>query len=251
MAAVMMTTAPIGNAANATIGADLNSAYVWRGVTLNEDSVIQPTLDVVNSASAESSWGINVWGNWDIGDNNGAFVDDEQFSEVDLTVFYNLPVEQVDLTIGNITYLFPNQTSETVPFRAVLETREVYLSLEKSMDSEAVQGTFTGAFNFYYDWDEIDDYYGNAGITYSHPATDQLSVDLGALIGFSGSDFARAYGGTSSGFFNWNTSLALNYTVNNSVEVGGFIAYTDTADSSVLPDQETDVYGGINAYYTF
>ena len=257
MATVILLAAPTAKAAVATVGADLNSAYVWRGISLNQDPVIQPSVDVVqplNSASAESYWGVNVWGNWDIGDDDGRLPEDHQFSEVDLTIFYKLPVEQVDLTIGNITYLFPNQTTDEAPFRAVQETRELYLSLEKSMDSEKVQGTFSGKFNFYYDWDEIDDYYGDVEVTYSHPATEDLSVDLSALIGFAGSDFAAAAGGTSSGFFNWNTTLELNYSVNEAVSVGGFIAYTDTADTSVLPPEETadtDVYGGLNAYYTF
>jgi len=229
-AVAMMLVAPTGNAADVTVGADLNSAYVWRGITVNEDLVVQPSIDVAHP----NGWGINVWGNWDVGDNNGNIDNDREFSEVDVTLSYNVQqVEQANLTIGNITYVYPNPRHENVR-----ETNEIFLQLDKGR--ALGEGEITGAFGFYYDWQEVDDYYGDVEVTYSHPASDQLSVDLSALVGF-----------ISSGLFNWNTSLALNYTVNESVAVSGFIAYTDSADTSELPRQEVDVYGGVSANYAF
>lgn len=238
-AVAMMLVAPTGNAADVTVGADLNSAYVWRGTTINEDPVVQPSIDVAHP----NGWGVNVWGNWDAGDNDNQLDNDREFSEVDVTLSYNVQqVEQANLTIGNLTYLFPKSTDR--------ETNELFLKLDKGRELGA--GQITGAVGFYYDWDQVDDYYGDVGVTYSHPASDQLSVDLSALVGFSGSDFAEFHAvGTGSGLFNWNTSLALNYTVNESVDVGGFIAYTDSADSGALVSQPVDVYGGVSANYAF
>jgi len=238
-AVAMMLVAPTGNAADVTVGADLNSAYVWRGVTVNEDLVVQPSIDVAHP----NGWDVNVWGNFDIGDNNNTIANDREFSEVDLTLSYNVQqVEQANLTIGNITYVFPKSDGR--------ETNEIFLQLDKGR--ALGEGEITGSFGFYYDWDQVDDYYGDVGVTYSHPASDQLSVDLSAQVGFAGSDFAGHYGGgTSSGLFNWNASIALNYTVNESVAVSGFIAHTDSADSSALVSQEVDVYGGVSANYAF
>ena len=53
-------------AADASFGADINSAYVWRGITFNDGAVIQPSLDVTTGG-----FGFNVWGNIDIDDDNG------------------------------------------------------------------------------------------------------------------------------------------------------------------------------------
>ena len=240
-AVAMMLVAPTGNAADVTVGADLNSAYVWRGVTVNEDLVIQPSIDVAHP----NGWDVEVWGNLDIGDNNNQIDNDREFSEVDVTLSYKVrQVEQANLTIGNITYVFPKSDSR--------ETNEIFLKLDKG--SALGAGEITGSFGVYYDWDQVDDYYGDVGVTYSHPASDQLSVDLSAQVGFAGSDFAGHYGkGTSSGLFNWNATIALNYAVNESVAVSGFIAHTDSADSSVLGSQKTevDVYGGVSANYAF
>jgi len=243
-AVAMMLVAPTGNAADVTVGAGLNSAYVWRGVTVNEDLVVQPSIDVAHP----NGWGANVWGNWDVGDNNNQIDNDREFSEVDVTLSYNVQqVEQANLTIGNITYAFPSpQDADT------RETNEIFLKLDKGR--ALGEGEITGSFGVYYDWDQVDDYYGDVGVTYSHPASDQLSVDLSAQVGFAGSDFAGHYGkGTSSGLFNWNATIALNYAVNESVAVSGFIAHTDSADSSVLGSQKTevDVYGGVSANYAF
>ena len=69
-------------AAEATAALDINSAYVWRGQTFNDGVVLQPSIDV----AAENGLGINVWGNYDIGDYNNT-LDEDEFSEIDLTVF--------------------------------------------------------------------------------------------------------------------------------------------------------------------
>ena len=49
-------------AADATAAIDVNSAYVWRGLTFNDGVVIQPSIDV----AAKNGLGINVWDNYNI-----------------------------------------------------------------------------------------------------------------------------------------------------------------------------------------
>ena len=84
-------------AADATVGLDLNSAYVWRGITFNDGAVLQPSVDVAHPSGA----GVNVWGNMDLDDYSGA-VESGEFSEVDLTLYYAIPVEGWDLSVGDI-----------------------------------------------------------------------------------------------------------------------------------------------------
>ena len=96
------------SAADATAGADVVSAYVWRGITFNDGLVVQPYVDV----AAGNGFAINVWGNYDIDDYDNT-LDENEFSEVDLTLSYALPIEPVDITIGHIEYLFPTGGSGT------------------------------------------------------------------------------------------------------------------------------------------
>lgn len=236
VAAVGLSVAPrTGHAADATLGADILSSYVWRGITFNDEGVFQPSIDVAH----ESGFSANVWGNLDLGDFGGA-VDSGEFSELDITLSYALPVEQVDVSIGVIEYTFPQAGPET-------STREVYLATGYS-----VIDPLTVTLDLYYDFGQVDGLYGVAGIAYGIEATEELSLELGASLGYADSSFAEAVsGGTSSGLHDWNLSLSGAYALTENLELGAIIAYTDTADKDVLPSQVTDVYGGGSLYWSF
>ena len=90
------------SAADATAGADAVSAYVWRGITFNDGLVVQPYVDV----AASNGIVINVWGNYDIDDYNNT-LDENEFSEVELTVSYALPIEPVDSPSGTSNTFSP------------------------------------------------------------------------------------------------------------------------------------------------
>ena len=98
--ATLVPLGAAGQAAAATATATLatNSAYVWRGLTFNDGLVLQPSLDVSTGGFA-----VNVWGNLDIDDYNGA-VDDGEFSEVDLTASYTWKLGPVDASLGAIEH---------------------------------------------------------------------------------------------------------------------------------------------------
>jgi len=245
-----------GMAADATIGADFNSAYVWRGLTFNDGFVIQPSMDVTHPAG----FGFNVWGNWDESTYNGEVAGNE-FSEVDLTVSYALPIKgPVDISIGVSEYLFPKEGKFDPPPGSDIDpvedgdTREWFLSLS----GEPVDG-LTLNIDGYYDSKVVNDYYANAGASYSFEVGDfgeygSLSLEISAGIGFASKDFAEAYAsGTKTGFFDWNTSLSGSYTVNEALELGAFVTYVDNVDSDVMPDDSVDVnwFGGGRISYGF
>ena len=54
------------------------SSYVWRGQTLNDKMVVQPSL-----TASKAGFAINTWANYNV---DGAY--DGDFSEVDLTASY-------------------------------------------------------------------------------------------------------------------------------------------------------------------
>lgn len=64
---MMMLGAGAAGAAEVAAGGDLYSAYVWRGITLNDGLVAQPSMDV-----SVGGFNFNVWGNFDIDDYDDA-----------------------------------------------------------------------------------------------------------------------------------------------------------------------------------
>lgn len=219
-------------AADASFGADVNSAYVWRGITFNDGAVVQPSLDIT-----KGGFGLNVWGNIDIDDYNDT-LDDREFSEVDLTLSYGVDIKSVSLSFGYIEYLFPTTDAGGAP-----GTREVY----GGVSFTPVEGLSTGV-TVYYDFDEVEDYYISASIGYSRELVEKLSMDIGLSAGYAGKDMSV---GADSGLNDYNISMGLGYAVSEAMSVSGFLAYTDTFDEDVLPEQDVDFYGGVGASYSF
>ena len=68
----------------------------------------------------------------------------------------------------------------------------------------------------------------------------------------AGSGFLKKIsGGSDSGLRDWNVSFTTVYSANETVELGSFIAHTSNYDDETLPDQNTDVHGGVNISHTF
>lgn len=232
LAAMVMMTATTALGADVTAGVDVNSAYVWRGITFNDGVVVQPSLDV-----AAGGFGLNVWANLDADDYDDT-LDSGEFSEVDLTLTYGVELGPVGLTVGYIEYLFP-----TTDVGGAEGTREVFLDA-----SVSPLENFSMGIAGYYDFDEVEDYYLNAYIGYGIALDCGLGVDLGASAGYAGEDMAA---GGESGFHEYTLTLGLGYEFNEMVSVSGTLGYTDAIDDDVLPDQDVDLFGGAGIAFAF
>lgn len=225
-------------AAEVTTAVDVNSAYVWRGITFNDGVVVQPSVNV----AAGNGFNLNVWGNLDVDDYDDT-LDSGEFSEVDLTLSYSRQVGPVALAAGYIEYLFP--TTET---GGVEGTREVYLDA-----SVAPADGFSIGLAGYYDIDEVEDVYLNPYIGYGMELMPKLAMSLRAAAGYAGEDFAGAYGGKDAGFFDYTLSAGLTYAVMDNMSVSGRLAYTDAIDDDALaePPQDVNFYGGVGVAVSF
>ena len=220
------------SAADASLGADLVSAYVWRGLTVNDGLVAQPYVDV-----AADNFAVNVWGNYDIDDYDGALKSNE-FSEIDLTVSYALPVEAADISIGHIEYLFPNGGTGT---------SEVFLSTWLSLLDNLSIGV-----DAYYDYGEVDDFYVSAGCSYDLAFDSGLGLGASASAGYAGEDFTEAYSGAEDGgLHEYTLGLNASYPLPRGLSVSAFLAYSDSIDEDVLPDQDEDLFGGAGVSWNF
>ncbi|MBI5552630.1 MAG: MltA-interacting MipA family protein [Desulfobacterales bacterium] len=240
--AIVLAGAPAW-AADATATLDAMSAYVWRGITVNDSPVLQPSLDV-----SKNGFGANVWANYDLDEYYNDAPDDNEFSEVDLTLYYGFKVSDLEVTVGVIQYLFP---------AGGLSTREVYGSL-----SYPLFGGLSAGFDFYYDFDMVDSYYTDLGLTYAMELMDKLNMEVGAKLGYAGENFGEYYsGGTEDGFYDCTISGSLTYALAEGLNVGAKLAYTESLDSDVLADFDPDngvpyghdveFYGGLTVSYAF
>lgn len=234
-----------GWAVEATIRAEVNSAYVSRGITVNRDAVFNPLLDV----SLGGGIGAYAWGNLDIGDDDGRLRDGE-FSETDLAVYYSRKVGMLTAVAGYVEYLYPNQNKgdeEGEGGGTEPGTRELYATLEADFG-----GGFSAKIGLYRDIGEVDDVYGNSVIAYSWPLAASLTCDVSACIGYAGRDWAGYNsGGTAGGFNEYGTGLALTYNMTESLNFGAQFNFTDSVDENVLPDQETHWFGGVGVESRF
>ena len=246
-ALTMGSTAVEATAATATIATDVNSAYVWRGLTFNDGFVVQPSIDVSHNGFA-----INVWANYDLGDYNGT-VEENQFSEVDLTASYTFKLGPLDASVGIIEYAFPTTYPSAYDGspKPVKNTAEIFAGLAYDLGRG-----FSVSTKIYYDIDEVNSFYGTVGLGYSYVYKEKTTFGLSGLIGYAGQEFAQYYTldeNADGGFFNYTLTASVKYMATEACGITASINYTDNLDSNVMPNSivDTQVFGGISLTYTF
>ena len=232
---LLFLNASVAFGADVSAEVDLNSAYVWRGLTFNDGLVAQPSLDVTSGGLD-----LNVWANYDLDSYDGT-VDKYEFSEVDLTMSYSHSLGPVDVTGGIIEYLFPaTKTSDAQ------QTQEVFLGISKELFTG-----FTAGATGYYDFDQVDDYYLNPYIDYSLDLGKGFSMDFGASCGVAGKKFSEIdSGGTQGGFHEYTLTIGSGYTV-GAYTFSANIGYTDSLKKAVLPNTDVHLFGGAGVSVAF
>ena len=218
-----------------TAAVDVNSAYVWRGMTNNDGFVAQPSVNF-----STCGFNLNVWGNVDIDDYDDQ-LDGGEMSETDITLNYGFELGKVTTTVGYIEYLFPNNLWE--------DTREVYLSLGLPLGAG-----FTTTLDTYYDFDEIDDYYSKLGLAYGYDINDKTALTVGAAAGYAGDNFCAD---KEAGFFDYSLSLKLGYAVTECLSLSAGVTYVDAIDDDNLVEGsapgslDVNTFAGVGMTYTF
>ena len=175
--------------AQATFGVDLDlfSSYVWRGLSLTNKPVAQPALWVSfpagNAAITVGGWSSIDLGKYDdvnddisLSGGTSAF----NFAEFDPYAEVSFPVGRATLTGGVTAYIYPNDL-DAAPNGGLdsdANTVEIYgkVGLDLPLSPE---------LSVYYDVDKIKGAYIEANISHSLPASEKISIDLGAAAGFS------------------------------------------------------------------
>lgn len=142
------------------------SQYIFRGYELSKNSVvIQPSLTV-----AYRGFEANIWGNLDTNDQYTK-ANKANWNETDLTLSYTHELGPVKLTGGYIYYAF----------EGVDDSQELYLK---------IGGNFllSPTLSIYREIANYPGWYFNLGVSHSINLTKEITLDLGASIGYQLSD---------------------------------------------------------------
>ncbi|MDA0991780.1 MAG: hypothetical protein O3A51_13650 [Verrucomicrobia bacterium] len=217
--------AGMAQAGDVTVGLDVASAYIFRGATLNEGAVAQPTLEV-GGIPAIPGLSVGVWANFDLEADTIRGVESGQFSEVDLYGSYVLPLETEDaeVSIGYTEYIYPHaNAAAVVAADGTASAAGVDADREISVTT-SLELPLSPSVSVYYGLDGAikDNLYAEAGLGHVVAIDDALSLSLPAVIGYSDPDIgpdgfshAAFSGGLVSGAF----TLLASYIVETDKKV--------------------------------
>ena len=221
VAIILLAAAAIADsgADEADLGLGVSSAYVWRGITMNDNAVLQPFMECTMDM-----FSVSVWGNINL-DEYDRIQHHGLFSEVDLTLSCVFSVNAVDYKVGWIEYLHPSDTNDT---REVYGIAKIFLFEDVFAD-----------LGIYYDLDEIDDVYARGRLGYIIRLSESLDAQMAGSVALAGDDMSA---GDSGGFHDYSLSLDLIHGAESLCEIAASVVYTGSLDEDVLPEQEVDFY---------
>ena len=225
IAMTMMAVALVAGAASAadvSIGVDFASAYVFRGVTLNDGFVAQPWGEVSGFPIDEKygSIAFGIWGNYDIDDLEGQ---DSDMSEVDYYVVYTLPVTNLDISVSYTEYTYEQGDSD----------KEVGLSIGTGLGDTGLYASLAANYGVGGAVDES--WYFVAGLDYEQSLSEALTLSAGVTVAYALVEDAE------DGFNDATAGLGLSYALNENWSVGGSVTYIAQLDDDVLTDDAYDV----------
>ncbi len=210
---------------------DNASQYVWRGIVINDEQVMQPSV-----TASVGGFSLNVWGNFDMTDTGLA--GNDEFSEVDYTLAYNGEVDAFNFGIGAVYYDYIGGNPRE-------ETAEVFGSIGFDV---MLNPTLT----VYYDFDEADGFYGTLGVGHSIPLNDEetFTFDLAAKVAYADGDYNEYYYGVDDhGFVDVVGSVGLAYAITENIGVGISVSYSELLDNDI-EDNADFAYGDSDAFWT-
>lgn len=226
------------------------SQYVWRGFATTKDSVVlQPSMTV-----GYKDFAFNLWGNLDTDRWGGADAGTNSWTETDLTLSYNWNMGPVAMSGGYIYYGL-----DSVP-----DTQEVFLSA--TLDT-----LLKPTLKVYRDIDHSAGWYATLGVSHSVPVTKELSLDLGAQVGYLAADNASSYADphdTTKAYRNFHDGLLsaamkipvtqylavtpqLYYSFPLSSDARDLLKDANGSDSGIGRRDASFVYGGVAVSLTF
>ncbi|MFH1218181.1 MAG: hypothetical protein V1706_16935 [Pseudomonadota bacterium] len=231
------------------------SKYVWRGYELSKDSIIlQPSMTI-----GYKGFGFNLWGNLDTDEHEFLTLEDDgstgpdansmSWNETDMTISYDASCSFADYGVGYIYY-----SVDGLP-----DTQEIYASV-------TLKTLLAPSLTIYRDYDAMPGWYISAGISHSFPINEELSLDLGAKVGYydiddestiaDPDDPSDAY----SGFHDGVLSASMTFPMGEYFSITPELYYSfpltsdaeDVIESGSANGKDSDyIYGGVTLSMSF
>ena len=223
-------------------GVDWYSKYVWRGMLLTNDPVLQPSVTL-----GYKGFSLNVWGSYDVTDVNEDDNDEYALQELDLTLGYETTLKDIiNVGVGYILYTFPGTTYD--------KTSEVYASV-------GIDCLLAPSLTVYYDFDEVKGFYANLGIGHTFELTESLGLSVSAALGWGDQNYFEGYfsdwTNPEARLADYNLSASLDYAVTDKLGISLIVAYSDFICNEVRDAIEDNggeagnFYGGVSVSYSF
>ena len=221
---------------SAYLEAGFFNRYVWRGINVADDPVIQPAFGVSwKGLTAEA------WGNLDLTDVNGTR---GRLSEVNISLEYAWSAGMVELATGAVYYSFPQGSDEA--------TTEVFgrLGLDVPLNPTVT---------LYRDVDEAEGFYVSLGIGHSIEGLVRstggvaVGLDLGLEAGYGSDKHNRFYYGAGSAPADLLLSAGFPIGLGNSLTITPVAAYAHLLDRKVRDalGQRSHFFFGVTLVYEF
>lgn len=179
------------------------SRYVWRGQTLSEGFVVQPTIGVTYGGFTA-----NLWSNVDL-DNGEADDDGIVMNETDLTLSYEAAFGPVTATAGLAHYDFDGS-----------DTQEAFITVSAAT-------VLTPTLSLAYDLDEGDGAFATLSVSQDVPVG-PVALTAGAALGMNLDNKAMGLNADDesfTGLYYGEVSLATSIPVFGKVSIDPRVAY--------------------------
>jgi uncharacterized protein (TIGR02001 family) len=213
--------------AEVSVTSDFASAYVFRGVTLNDGAVVQPGIEASGFQLPEAygSLTAGVWGNYDVNDYAPAGVSGSSSQETDYYASYGLPtlIKDVSLSVGYCEYSYGTGSGDKE-----LNLGVGYDIAGVSLGATIYKGVGGGiGTSSYYE----------LSASYGMDLTKELSASIDGRAGFADPE------GGKSGFHDYDVGAGLSYALTDKWSLGGSVKYIGQGDSAVLADATSSSAG--------
>jgi hypothetical protein len=215
-------------------GVGVHSKYVWRGIVVTPDAVVQP----------EASLGLlgmrfGVWGNVDTSDANGT---EWELNEVDWTFGYTMDLPLFSCGAGLIHYDLRGGLGA--------DTSELYVNGRANV-------LLSPGLDIFFDLDEFKGTHVRASAAHGGELGEFLEWDVAAELGWGSEGYVNGYfpsaGTSAAGFTDALLSLGLPWHPAPLVTVTPHVSYAvllgDARDAGTAPQDAT--FLGITAMFSF
>lgn len=214
---------------------DYYSKYIWRGFTLDTDSVFQPSLSV--SAKGLT---FTTWSNWDADNEDSANSD-----EIDYVIDYTKTFDTLSFSAGHTYYDFPGTNGYSKEFYVGVGLSEV----------PVLKLPITSSLKFYRD-DGDQNHGGGLGnylelaLGYSAVLREKQNIvlDLGMTVGYNHNLFMAGDGGQATMKVGFSVPLLKNLTMKPNINYT--VPFGNLSDDSYA-NQSSRFWGGFSLAYAF